>query len=67
MKPLVTIYWFRKALRLHDSPSLAAACAHGLSKGNSLLPIFVLDPWFVKSGRVCGNRMLFLLEVTDDA
>lgn len=63
MAGVTTVYWFRKALRLHDSPSLAAACAHGKSAGSCLLPIFILDPWFIKSGRVGDNRMLFLLEV----
>jgi cryptochrome len=59
----VTVYWFRKALRLHDNPSLLTACEHALKNGSSLLPIFILDPWFIKSGNVCDNRLLFLLEV----
>lgn len=59
----VTVYWFRKALRVHDSPSLVAACTHARNKGSALLPIFILDPWFIKSGKICANRIFFLLEV----
>eukprot|EP00123_Amoebidium_parasiticum_P009426 comp19463_c0_seq1/m.22646 comp19463_c0_seq1/g.22646 ORF comp19463_c0_seq1/g.22646 comp19463_c0_seq1/m.22646 type:complete len:545 (-) comp19463_c0_seq1:68-1702(-) len=59
---MATAYWFRKALRLHDSPSLAQA----LVGCEQLLPVFVLDPWFVKSGRVGANRMLFLLQTLQD-
>eukprot|EP00960_Hanusia_phi_P025017 736248-Hanusia_phi.AAC.2 len=57
-----TIYWFRKALRLHDNPSLVQAIA-GSGQVN---PVFVLDPWFVRSGRVGTNRMQFLLQALED-
>jgi cryptochrome len=58
LSEMTTIYWFRKALRLHDSPSL-----HGvLPDASSLCPIFILDPWFRKSGRVGALRYNHLLE-----
>ena len=38
---------FRKALRLHDNPSLVRA----LQNASHVTPIFCLDPWFVKGGR----------------
>jgi DNA photolyase len=53
-----TIYWFRKALRLHDNPALVNA----IEGAKTFHPIFCLDPWFVKSGRVGINRMRFLFE-----
>jgi cryptochrome len=58
-----TILWFRKGLRLGDSPALVEAL-----KGNPkhLLPVFVLDPWFANPARVCGNRYNFLLESLKD-
>ena len=57
-----TIYWFRKALRLHDNPSLVRA----VKNASHVTPIFCLDPWFVKSGSVGANRMQFLLESLED-
>jgi len=57
-----TLYWFRKALRLHDNPSLVRA----MRDASHLTPVFCLDPWFVKSGAVGANRMKFLLESLSD-
>lgn len=57
-----TLYWFRKALRLHDNPSLVRA----VQDASHVTPIFCLDPWFVKSGKVGANRMKFLLESLAD-
>jgi len=57
-----TLYWFRKALRLHDNPSLVRA----LQNASHVTPIFCLDPWFVKGGSVGANRMQFLLESLSD-
>lgn len=37
----VIVYWFRKALRLHDNPSLLKAIESSSSK-SSLAPIFIL-------------------------
>lgn len=52
------IYWFRKALRVHDNKGLVDSCS-----GNSLLPIFILDPYFIKDEeRVGTNRLKFLLD-----
>jgi cryptochrome len=52
------VYWFRKALRLHDSPSLLAA----LSSGTSFCPLFLIDPFFRVSGRVGALRYNHLIE-----
>ena len=60
---MVALYWFRKALRLHDNPSLVAALEGSTT---TLYPVFCLDPHFVKSGRVGFNRMRFLLETLAD-
>ena len=56
------LYWFRKALRTHDNPSLLQARDAAVAAGVPLLCIFVLDPWFVASGRVGVNRLRFLRE-----
>lgn len=53
-----SIHWFRKGLRLHDNPSLTTA----LETSSKVWPIFILDPYFVKSGNVGINRWRFLLE-----
>jgi cryptochrome len=58
-----TIYWFRKCLRLHDNPALLYA----LENSQILYPIFILDPWFVKSNYKIGpNRWRFLIESLHD-
>jgi hypothetical protein len=62
LKMTHTVYWFRKALRIHDNPSLVKS----IKSTTNLDPIFCLDPWFVKSGRVGVNRMSFLLEALTD-
>ncbi|CAF0961683.1 unnamed protein product [Brachionus calyciflorus] len=56
------IYWFRKALRLHDNPSLLNA----IEKSQYIYPIFILDPWFVQHSKVGPNRWRFLLESLND-
>lgn len=56
------IYWFRKALRLHDNPALLRC----LKKSGKVYPIFILDPFFVKSANVGPNRWRFLFEALKD-
>jgi cryptochrome len=56
-----SIYWFRKSLRVHDNPSL-----HLLSPSLPLYPIFILDPFFLRSSLVCPNRWRFLLQSLSD-
>ena len=51
-----------QGLRVHDNPALHAACR----SGTALLPVFVLDPWFLKPDRVGINRLQFLLEALRD-
>jgi len=56
------LLWYRKGLRVHDSPALVAACdgaAH-------VYPVFCLDPWFVSSGSVGPLRLRFLCEALND-
>ena len=58
--------WFRKGLRVHDSPALLAARNAAAAAGVPLLAVFVIDPWFVTSGRVGHKRLQFLLEALRD-
>ncbi len=53
-----TVYWFRKALRLHDNPALVKAC----ERASQLYPVFCMDPYFAKPHLVGPNRYAFLLE-----
>ncbi|XP_077986104.1 cryptochrome-1-like [Glandiceps talaboti] len=57
-----TIHWFRKGLRLHDNPALLSACDNCVE----MRPIFILDPWFVQSGKVGANRWRFLMQSLQD-
>lgn len=57
-----TVYWFRKALRLHDNPSLVKA----IEGSAHVHPVFCLDPHFTSGGYVGANRMNFLLETLTD-
>jgi deoxyribodipyrimidine photolyase len=52
----MSVIWFRKCLRVHDNPSLIAAIDTNLP----ILPIFILDPNFIKFGRCGVNRWNFL-------
>lgn len=56
--PARSIHWFRKGLRLHDNPALLAA----IKDADHFWPVFILDPWFTKHGRVGVNRWRFLME-----
>lgn len=62
MKYGVAIHWFRNGLRVHDNPSLVAAC----SESQFLLPLFVIDPkapFAQTTGRRAGIiRANFVLE-----
>jgi cryptochrome len=58
----IGLLWFRKGLRLHDNPALAAAIA----ECHTLDPVFVLDPWFADPARVSANRYGHLLETLRD-
>src|SRR6187402_64411 len=40
-----SVMWFRRDLRVDDNPALEAACATG-----AVLPMFVVDPAFARSG-----------------
>ena len=51
-----------QGLRVHDNPALHAACR----AGTTLLPVFCLDPWFLKPNSVGINRLQFLLEALRD-
>jgi cryptochrome len=64
---MASVLWFRKGLRLHDNVALHE-CLQRMGQGSAtqLLPIFVLDPWFVSSGSVGAHRMQFLLESLRD-
>ena len=59
---MAAVHWFRKGLRLHDNPALLAAAAGS----KQLLPVFVLDPHFLKPERCGANRVKFLLECLAD-
>lgn len=58
-----SMLWFRKGLRLHDSPALHAALEDSPA---TLTPVFCLDPWFISSERVGINRLQFLLDSLAD-
>jgi len=51
------LVWHRNDLRVHDNAALAAAAADGTAH-----PVFVFDPRFYRSGRVCDGRLEFLHE-----
>ncbi|HEX6867507.1 MAG TPA: deoxyribodipyrimidine photo-lyase, partial [Candidatus Limnocylindrales bacterium] len=53
-----SIIWFRRDLRLHDHPALAAAIAAG---EGGVVPLFVLDPRLLQGRFASPNRTWFLL------
>lgn len=60
------VVWFRRDLRLHDLPALAAASA----AAEEVVPLFVFDPALLGGRWPSPNRVAFLLEslrALDDA
>jgi len=55
------VYWFRKALRVHDNQGLAEAEKH-----KNLLNIFIIDPHYWEKSDIHENRLNFLLESLRD-
>ncbi len=55
------VLWFRRDLRLDDLPALAAAHAHG-----DVVPLFVVDPAFARSGAPRRAYMTAALQALDD-
>ena len=51
----MAIAWFRRDLRLHDNPALAAALGAAAPVGQ-VVPLFVRDPAILASGRVGRHR-----------
>lgn len=58
------VHWFRKGLRLHDNPALLDAVQNPTT--TYVLPVFCLDPIFLRPETVGVNRMNFLLECLQD-
>ena len=52
--------WFRRDLRVESNPALEAAVALAEELRVKVVPLFVLDPELVRSGR--ANRMAFLYD-----
>ena len=51
------IHWFRRDLRLDDHAALTDAAA----AGETVLPVYVLDPALLRSARAGAPRLAFLL------
>eukprot|EP00667_Euglena_gracilis_P004345 EG_transcript_4365 len=66
MAPPTVVVWLRKALRLHDNAALAAAVAWAAGCGGTVVPLFCLDPHFVRAGNVGPLRWRFLAEALAD-
>lgn len=56
------IVWFRRDLRVHDHPALAAAATEG-----EVLPLFVLDPAFEQAGVPRTQALRLALEALQEA
>lgn len=57
MTPVTSVAWFRRDLRLHDHPALAAA----LERSDIVVPLFILDPRLILGRAASPNRAWFLL------
>ncbi|MDF2145590.1 deoxyribodipyrimidine photo-lyase [Knoellia sp. p5-6-4] len=59
----VTVVWVRRDLRMRDHPALTAAA----DAGDSVLPLFVLDPRLVDRATPRRDHLLASLRALDDA
>ncbi|MCL4265780.1 MAG: DNA photolyase family protein [Anaerolineae bacterium] len=50
------VWWIRRDLRLTDNQALAAA----MHSADQVIPLFILDPFFVRSPYVAEKRLAFL-------
>ena len=53
----MAVVWFRRDLRVHDHPALAAA----IRDGSTIAPLFVLDPAILHGRFASPNRTWFML------
>ncbi len=59
---MTAIVWFRRDLRVHEHPALAAA----LAAGSGVVPVFCLDDRLLHGRHASGARTQFLLECLAD-
>lgn len=52
----LNVWWIRRDLRLIDNQALTAA----LQAGDSVLPVFVIDPFLIRSALIGEKRLAFL-------
>jgi deoxyribodipyrimidine photo-lyase len=52
---MTVLFWFRHDLRLMDNRALSAALADAAQTGDSVIPVFVLDPALLKKTRYGGT------------
>lgn len=57
MESVTSVMWFRRDLRLHDQPALAAALERG-----PVAPLFVIDDRLIHGRWPSPNRVAFMLE-----
>lgn len=58
----INILWFRRDLRLFDNESATNAAANDVS----VLPCFIIDPWFYQQPEIGKARVRFLFESLED-
>ena len=58
MKPKISIFWFRRDLRIEDNVGLY----HALSSGNKVLPLFVFDTDILENLDTDDARVTFIHE-----
>lgn len=56
---MTVIHWFRRDLRLHDNPALAAALRQSAGQ---VIPLFILDDSLLRSPASAPARVAFLLD-----
>ena len=61
--PRTCVMWFRRDLRLADLPALHAAAADG----HAVVPLFVVDPAFARSGEARRAFMADCLQALDES
>lgn len=59
---MASVHWFRKGLRLHDNEALNLA----IQKNKRLIPLVIIDPWFINRSKVGDNRMAMFLDSLRD-
>ncbi|NCF46869.1 MAG: deoxyribodipyrimidine photo-lyase, partial [Alphaproteobacteria bacterium] len=62
IKPLISIIWFKRDLRIYDHQPLCAAIEASRTNGQTILPLFVIEPYYWQLPTSSRRHWVFVRE-----